>query len=308
MNSSDLHPFLTHLCKELTIHVEAATQKKSHIEPSEFAEIVIHSAREVLESYTNGEYDAHAYKHHFEEYKALAVKSIDSYQMTNNAFEKITDNQAKLIENATASSELINFETIAEKFSDLQTHLRDEVSHANSVIESLMTQVRDLETKTSLDPLTKTYNRNALQEHLGAILGKAVENNSIFALMIDIDNFKLINDRLGHIAGDKVLMFVAKLLKKALREGDKVYRFGGEEFLIILNRTDLEGAELVSNRLLNLCRQNKPLYHNEQVEVTLSIGMTALKKDDNMDSIVHRADIALYRAKANGKDRLEMEF
>lgn len=308
MNSSDLHPFLTHLCKELTIHVEAATQKKEHLEPSEFAEIVIHSAREVMESYTNGEYDAHAYKHHFEEYKTLAIQSIDSYQMTNNAFEKITDNQAKLIENASASSDLINFDSIAEKFSDLQTHLRDEVCHANNVIESLMTQVRDLETKTSLDPLTKTYNRNALQEHLNAILSKQIDDNSIYALMIDIDNFKQINDRLGHIAGDKVLMFIAKLLKKALRDGDKVYRFGGEEFLIILNRTDLQGAELVSNRLLNLCRQNKPLYHNEQVGVTLSIGMTSLKKEDSMDTIVHRADVALYRAKANGKDRLEMEF
>jgi len=308
MNSSDIHPYLTHLCKELTFHVEDAVQKKTHLEPSDFAEIVIHTSRDVLESYTNGEYDAHTYKHHLEEYKNIAFKSIDSYQMTNKAFEKITQDQTVLIESASSSSNLINFNHIADKFTDLQSHLQEEVVQANQIIGSLMAQVRDLEVKTSLDPLTKTYNRNALQEHLHAILSKPVQQDSIYVLMVDIDNFKMINDRLGHIAGDKVLMFIAKLLKKALRDGDKVYRYGGEEFLIILNRTDQSGAEHVGNRLLNLCRQNKPLYHTEQVEVTLSIGLTSLQENDGIDSIIHRADIALYRAKANGKDRLEMEF
>ncbi|OHD80535.1 MAG: hypothetical protein A2W83_02670 [Sulfuricurvum sp. RIFCSPLOWO2_12_43_5] len=171
-----------------------------------------------------------------------------------------------------------------------------------------MEQVKTLELKTSLDPLTKVYNRYALQEHLKVILEKGILDFEIFVLMIDLDNFKQINDRFGHVAGDKVLIFIAKLFKKALRDGDRVYRFGGEEFIIVLNRTDLEGAKLVAERLLSLCRNNKPLFQNQQIPVTLSIGLTKVITADSIDAIIDRSDKALYRAKNNGKDRLEMEL
>jgi diguanylate cyclase (GGDEF)-like protein len=169
-------------------------------------------------------------------------------------------------------------------------------------------QVKALETKTSLDPLTKAYNRYALQEHLKSVLDKENRDFDIFALMIDVDDFKLINDRFGHIAGDKVLIFITKLFKKALRDGDRVYRFGGEELIILLNRTDAAGAQLVAERLLNLCRNNKPLFQNQQIPVTLSIGLTKIVENDTIDGVINRSDTALYRAKKNGKDRLEMEF
>ena len=171
-----------------------------------------------------------------------------------------------------------------------------------------MEQVKNLEVKTSLDPLTKTFNRYALHEHLKTILEKNIVDFEIFVLMVDADNFKMINDQFGHIAGDKVLIFLAKLFKKALRDGDRVYRFGGEEFIIILNRTDIEGAKLVAERLLTLCRNNKPLFQNQQITVTLSIGMTKLQPNDTIDTVIERSDAALYKAKNNGKDRLETEF
>jgi diguanylate cyclase (GGDEF)-like protein len=169
-------------------------------------------------------------------------------------------------------------------------------------------QVKTLEMKTSLDPLTKAFNRYALQEHLKTVLEKEKLDFEMFALMIDVDDFKLINDLFGHIAGDKVLIFIAKLLKKTLRDGDRVYRFGGEEFIILLNRTDSAGAQLIAERLLNLCRNNKPLFQNQQITVTLSIGLTKIVEGDTMDEIINRSDIALYRAKNNGKNRMEMEF
>jgi diguanylate cyclase (GGDEF)-like protein len=70
----------------------------------------------------------------------------------------------------------------------------------------------------------------------------------------------------------------------------------------------MEGARLVAERLLTLCRNNKPLFQNQQITVTLSIGMTKIKEKDTIDTIIERSDTALYRAKNNGKDRLEMEF
>lgn len=308
MEYNQINPFLFHFCKELSIHLEAAAKRQATIEPSEFAELVTNATQEVLEAYTSGEIDLLAYRNtSAEEYKALAIKSIDSYADTNERIGKITEEQAELLEQSNGDT-LINFEKITEKFTDIQNHLSDEVSRANDVIYTLMEQVKNLEVKTSLDPLTKTFNRYALNEHLRTILEKEKLNFDIFCFMIDADNFKQINDKFGHIAGDKVLIFLAKLFKKALRDGDRVYRFGGEEFIILLNRTDLEGARLVGERLLTLCRNNKPLFQNQQITVTLSIGMTKIKETDTIDAIIQRSDTALYKAKNNGKDRLEMEL
>lgn len=305
---SQTNPFLFHFCKQLSVQLESIRNQQRSIAPNEFAELVATATHEVLESYANGEIDLQMYKDSVtDEYKELALKSIDSYASSNQKIGEISNEHAGLLQQ-NGSSSLIDFNKITEKFNDIQTHLSDEVSRANEVIHTLMEQVKTLEVKTSLDPLTKTFNRYALHEHLRTILEKEQLNFEIFILMIDADNFKQINDQFGHIAGDKVLIFLAKLFKKALRDGDRVYRFGGEEFIIILNRTDLEGAKLVAERLLNLCRNNKPLFQNQQISVTLSIGMTNLQPNDTIDTVIERSDKALYKAKNNGKDRLEMEL
>lgn len=308
VETNQVNPLLIHFCRELTIQLDSLSNSQATINPTEFAELIATATHEVLEAYISGEFDLQAYRNTTtEEYKELARRSIDSYSASNTKIGEITEKHAALIEES-ASSSLINFGKISEKFSAIQDHLSDEVTRANDVIHTLLEQVKTLEMKTSLDPLTKAYNRYALQEHLKAILEKEQLDFDIFALMIDVDDFKLINDRFGHIAGDKVLIFIAKLFKKALRDGDRVYRFGGEEFIILLNRTDLSGAQLVAERLLNLCRNNKPLFQNQQIAVTLSVGLTKIIDGDTIDAIINRSDVALYRAKNNGKDRLEMEF
>lgn len=308
VDTNQVNPLLVYFCKELSVQIESLSNRQSTIDPTEFAELIASATHELLDAYASGEFDLLAYRNtSVDEYKALAQESIASYSQSNEKIEEISERQAELLNETTAAS-LIDFEKITEKFSDIQHHLSSEVSRANEVINGLLEQVKTLEMKTSLDPLTKTFNRYALQEHLKVILEKENLDFEIFALMIDIDNFKLINDRFGHIAGDKVLIFIAKLFKKALRDGDRVYRFGGEEFIIILNRTDLDGAKLVAERLLTLCRNNKPLFQNQQIPVTLSIGLTKVLSADTIDTIIDRSDKALYRAKNNGKDRLEMEF
>lgn len=307
VDTNQVNPLLVYFCKELSVQIDALSTRQTTIDPSEFAELIAIATHEVLDAYASGEFDLLAYRNtSAEEYKEIAQKSIESFSKTNEKIGEITEQQAELLNESTAA--LIDFGKISEKFSDIQNHLSDEVSRANEVINGLMEQVKTLEMKTSLDPLTKTFNRYALQEHLKIILEKEIISFEIFALMIDLDNFKLINDHFGHIAGDKVLIFIAKLFKKALRDGDRVYRFGGEEFIILLNRTDLEGAKLVAERLLSLCRNNKPLFQNQQIPVTLSIGLTQVLAGDSIDAIIDRSDKALYRAKNNGKDRLEMEL
>lgn len=308
MISPQTNPLIVHFCKELSVHLESLSHVQATLTPDEFAELVTMSTQAVLEAYKSGEYDLQAYRCTTEQgYKEIAKQSIASYSQTNDKIGELTEKHAELI-GSSAVHTLIDFEKITEKFSDIQTHLSDEVSRANDVIHTLMEQVKELETKTSLDPLTKTFNRSALHEHINALLNKSELTYNIFALMIDVDDFKKINDEFGHVAGDKVLIFIAKLFKKALRDGDKVYRFGGEEFIVLINRTELEGARLVAERLLSLCRQNKPLFQSRQIPISLSIGMTKIVKSDTVDSIIERSDKAMYRAKNNGKDRLEMEF
>lgn len=308
VDTNQVNPLLVYFCKELSIQLESLSSRQATIDPTEFAELIATATHEVLDAYASGEFDLLAYRNTAsEEYKEIAQKSLASYSLTNEKIEEISEKHAELL-NETAAATLIDFGKITEKFSDIQNHLSDEVSRANEVINGLMEQVKTLEMKTSLDPLTKTFNRYALHEHLKVVLEKEKLDFEIFVLMIDLDNFKQINDRFGHVAGDKVLIFIAKLFKKALRDGDRVYRFGGEEFIIILNRTDLDGAKLVGERLLGLCRNNKPLFQNQQIPVTLSIGLTKVIPSDSIDTIIDRSDKALYRAKNSGKDRLEMEF
>jgi len=308
MKSTQVNLFLSLFCKELSFHLESASAREDKIAHDEFVEIVSIATKGILDLYLSGELDMHEYaSNHEDSYKEIAWQSIDSYSQSNHVFKKITDDHSTILkdqENLT----LIDFNNINKKFVDIQSHLSQEVQRANEIIQDLQSKVEALEITTTLDPLTKTFNRYALQRHLTELFSKNRQTQEIFILMIDIDNFKTINDQYGHIAGDKVLIFIAKLLKKTLRDGDKVYRFGGEEFVIMLNRTDLSGAQLVANRCLSLCRQNKPVFHNEQITVTLSIGLTQIRNDDAMNELIHRADIALYRAKSKGKDTMETEL
>lgn len=308
MKSTQIHPFLTLFCRELSFHLETASARQNTIDGIEFTELVSLATKEILDGYLDGSLDLQEYYASSNDgYKEIAIKSIDTFSQSNKVIEKISDEQNELHDCAEANK-YIDIATLSEKMCDLQSHLTAEVSRANQKIQELNNQVHELEITTTLDPLTKAYNRHALQQHFTELLSKDRFSHEMFILMVDIDNFKLINDKYGHIAGDKVLIFVSKLMKKALREGDRLYRFGGEEFVILLNRTDLEGATLVANRLLSLCRQNKPLYQNEQIRVTLSIGLTPIRDDDTIDTLINRSDVALYRAKKTGKDRLEMEI
>ena len=308
MKSTQIHPFLTLFCRELSFHLETASARQNTIDSIEFTELVSLATKEILDGYLDGSLDLQEYNASSNDgYKEIAIKSIDSFTQSNKAIEKISDEQNEL-HDCTEANKYIDIAILSEKMCDLQEHLTAEVARANQKIQELNNQVHELEITTTLDPLTKAYNRHALQQHFTELLSKDRFSHEMFILMVDIDNFKLINDKYGHIAGDKVLIFVSKLMKKALREGDRLYRFGGEEFVILLNRTDLEGATLVANRLLSLCRQNKPLYQNEQIRVTLSIGLTPIRDDDTIDTLINRSDVALYRAKKTGKDRLEMEI
>ena len=238
-------------------------------------------------------------------YKEIAHKSLSSYKDTNEVFEELTQIHQKTIQEC--SDIHINLPSITEKFTIIQDQMCEEVERANKIITDLSIKVKDLERTSNLDALTKVFNRRALTTYLESLCKRGEITNELHLLLLDIDDFKVVNDTYGHIAGDKILIFIANILRKTLRTGDKVFRYGGEEFVIILNRTNNNACQEITGRILKLISSNQLIYKGESLNVTMSIGGTILLENDTPDILIARADKALYKAKGNGKNQMYSE-
>ncbi|NPA52718.1 MAG: diguanylate cyclase [Aquificae bacterium] len=151
------------------------------------------------------------------------------------------------------------------------------------------------------DFLTGLFNRRYFEE----ILKWEIElskryNHPLSIILLDIDNFKKVNDMYGHQVGDRVLREIADVLKKNIRSSDIAARYGGEEFVILLPETDVEGAVKVAEKLRTQIQNLKP----NGIEITASFGVTKLFGDDTVETFIKRADTALYQAKRKGKNRV----
>jgi len=237
-------------------------------------------------------------------YKDIAKDSLDSYNKTNQYLDKLNKLQIKTLNQCNESTDLYGH---TEQFMSIQKNMAKEIQNAHDTISNLTTQIRILERNSNIDSLTKIHNRGSLDSYLTRVCKKETKSLDMYLLMIDIDHFKNFNDTYGHVVGDKVLIFIANLLKKTLRDGDRAFRYGGEEFTIILNRINEDGCKVVLDRILNLIRKSKLSYDKNSFGVTISIGATSIQKDDTPDIFIARADKALYRAKNNGRNRAEIE-
>jgi diguanylate cyclase (GGDEF)-like protein len=159
----------------------------------------------------------------------------------------------------------------------------------------------------STDPLTGLYNRRAMDQQLSEIWN-GHGSAQLSVLLLDIDHFKHINDTYGHPRGDQVIRQVAEALRRCLRAGDSAFRYGGEEFLVLLPNTTLEGAmkvaEAIRGRIESL---HQIARHADPVPCTVSLGVAACTEQDDRDSLFRRADHALYQAKHLGRNRVEVD-
>jgi len=239
-------------------------------------------------------------------YKDIAEKSIASYQKTNNSFERLTEEHKKVF--AEDENAFIDLSEIKAKLDKFHNEMLNEVKQANSVISKLSNEVQKLEKSSNLDALTKTFNRGALDKYLTNICSKKSLNHELHLLMLDIDDFKKINDIYGHVAGDKVLIFLSNLLRTTLRDGDKLFRYGGEEFAIILNRIEKKSCMEITQRILKLVSSNRLIYKGKSLSITVSIGSTVYYEGDTPNDLLERADKALYKSKKSGKNQINMEL
>ena len=180
----------------------------------------------------------------------------------------------------------------------IRTNLRERQSHRFS---------SQLEHAVMHDPLTQLGNRALLQFALKRSLEEERGNSRLqtAVLFLDIDHFKTINDDFGHAFGDALLKRVAMLLRSALRSEDTIARQGGDEFVLVLNQVDLEGAETLANKILAMLRMPIRI-EGRVVEVTASVGLALGGLGDDADTLLQNADCAMYQAKQSGKDQLQV--
>ncbi|MBD3609811.1 MAG: EAL domain-containing protein [Gammaproteobacteria bacterium] len=176
------------------------------------------------------------------------------------------------------------------------------------VVEAAMEQatlMNSLSYMASHDQLTNIFNRRGLQERLKATMSLAKRYNKEFSIILfDLDRFKLINDGLGHKAGDKVLNQMTDILADSVRDEDILGRWGGEEFLCILPETDHQGAGLFAERMRKVLEASPIQYESRQIYVTASFGYATYPTDaDKLDTLLASADAALYQAKYEGRNR-----
>ncbi|EGW23709.1 MULTISPECIES: GGDEF domain-containing protein [Methylobacter] len=155
------------------------------------------------------------------------------------------------------------------------------------------------------DPLTQTHNRASFNDTIKREMSLATRNvKNLSLIFFDIDHFKTINDTYGHDCGDITLALGAKWIKESLRDSDIIFRYGGEEFVILLSDTDANGAGLLAERIRTSIENHTIAYGMETIKITASLGVSTLRANDTIESFILRADKAMYAAKNKGRNQV----
>ncbi|WP_051906467.1 MULTISPECIES: diguanylate cyclase [unclassified Sulfurospirillum] len=223
---------------------------------------------------------------HLREYKALSQVLIDFYEDRLDIKEVMSTIKQTTKERTTPE---------VKKIAEALFNMSQKVADTQNALELL----------SSTDQLTALSNRRKLEECLEQKLKESTRGSSFSIIMIDIDRFKTINDTYGHEIGDHVLVHTARLMRESIRTSDMLGRWGGEEFLLILPQTSLEGALVIAEQMRSKIYQFT--FEHYPQRVTMSFGVATHHAGDTPNSILRRADNALYRAKNSGRNRIEHE-
>lgn len=189
---------------------------------------------------------------------------------------------------------------------------RDELRSTQAKVQASEARIRELERELEEtsdlvrhDQLTGILNRRGLQEIYDKEVARAIRHDApLCVALLDIDNFKKLNDSLGHATGDQALVHLATTCRETLRPQDTVARYGGEEFVILLPGTAIEDATQALRRLQRELTRNLFLFNNEKVLITFSAGVTQMTGSDSFNTLIQRADKAMYEAKTTGKNKV----
>ena len=232
-------------------------------------------------------------------------KTEETIKQVDKVSREIKNDSKILAEEINESFEAEELKKAVLKFNE---NISTQFNELEEKVKSLQQELDKVYKELLIDSLTKAYNKKALEKDLSEILKETDQKKlDLVIAVIDFDDFKSINDTYGHLVGDFVLIKLVEIIKRIITSKYKLYRFGGDEFVLVLDKTNLEEAELILERMVNKIDRTNLKYGQQLIEITISVGATGHKKGDTMDSILERADEALYEAKKEGKNRYEIK-
>ncbi len=225
--------------------------------------------------------------------------------------DRAIESQLKQIESFMRSGVGSILETLLgeiERLKEVNSRLKRELEDARNTMNTLRKRLAKKAQEAIRDPLTGLYNRGYLEEELKRRIRLFDKKGRSFAVvMADLDHFKRVNDLYGHLAGDHVLVTFASILKNDIRMDDVAARYGGEEFVVVLDALGLNAATSVANRFRSRLESTPIIWGENIIRVTASFGVAQVRAGDVPETILDRADKALYLAKSDGRNCVRSE-
>ena len=250
----------------------------------------------------------------------LQRTAITTLGTENQAYNRKVYGQSKQIEAITILDDIKSMKkNLKKEVMAIQATVRKKEEWDKQQMEALTKQINSLsgelkrvKTKAMTDGLTKAYNREAFDNYMRKIVDRNTVKNAPFSLlMLDIDDFKKINDGYGHQIGDRVLVALVRKCTELIRDEDFLARYGGEEFVIVLPGASLRNALKKAQRLRKAIAGTRYTTDKEKggkgLSITVSIGASSFRKNDSVSTVIDRSDQALYQAKRTGKNRVVSE-
>jgi diguanylate cyclase len=247
----------------------------------------------------------------------LLTKAMASLDVENREFYNRVHHQSERMEKITRLDDIKKMKSALAHEIDQMREIVDikkdqdrrKVQLLAGQVDSLRQELEKTRTKSMTDGLTGIYNREAFDEALKGLIERCqVMNTSFSLLMLDLDDFKQINDTHGHLIGDRVLMAFCQKCRNVIRGDDVLARYGGEEFAILLPGANLSNALKKGRQICDAVASARYAtgteHKDDHLSITVSIGVTVFHKKDTPEGIIERADKALYKAKRGGKNRV----
>jgi len=230
-----------------------------------------------------------------EDYKNINEEFLDKTKETTNFIQNTNSGIETDLKIFATEAEKEDISKLVKKF---ENDLMSKLSHSNEKIDELKKELEKVYKELHIDTLTKAFNRKALNDDLEKIIkaGKSKKLN-VNLVEMDLDFFKEVNDRYGHLVGDFILIKFVLIVKSFIRESDKIYRYGGDEFFIIFNRTDINKTMEMMEKIRKKIEVTKFKYKDDILNFTISVGIGCHHKGDSMNNFVGRVDKALYESK-----------